>query len=331
MILRLLFPIPAVYAAVLECRRSRKNLWAALAGLAGILLLALFGDASLLGLLLPAECFAVLLILHPNFSRQEIPLTLLTGFLYAFLAGLAGQLRRPVEFALVSLLTTAVIEYIHERVLRREEDKTVIYQNKLLKQQMDEVETMYMTMRGWRHDFHNHLQVLKGYLKLDQKEQAETYLGELESDLTQIDTFYHSGNLQVDAILNSKCAIAEKADIRLNVAAEVPAELSVQDVDLCVILGNLMDNAIESCRRIEDRQKRFIRVTVNPLKKQLYLNVTNSTNEEMKIRTENYFTSKRGDHGYGLKRVDDAVRKYGGYLKRANEPEVFATEIVLPL
>ena len=51
--------------------------------------------------------------------------------------------------------------------MKREEDKTIIYQNKLMKQQMDEIENIYMTMRGWRHDYHNHLQSLKGFLSLN--------------------------------------------------------------------------------------------------------------------------------------------------------------------
>ncbi|MBF1094622.1 MAG: Spo0B domain-containing protein, partial [Solobacterium sp.] len=67
--------------------------------------------------------------------------------------------------------------------MKREEDKTIIYQNKLMKQQMDEIENIYMTMRGWRHDYHNHLQSLKGYLSLNKVDQMKNYLNELETDL----------------------------------------------------------------------------------------------------------------------------------------------------
>lgn len=231
----------------------------------------------------------------------------------------------------IAALIFVLLEYLLQRIMKREEDKTIIYQNKLMKQQMDEIENIYMTMRGWRHDYHNHLQSLKGYLSLNKVDQTKNYLNELETDLDSIDTLYHSGNLQLDSILNAKLAIAEKGQIRIHCDASIPPQLHVSDLDLCVILGNLLDNAIESCRKIKDPDERFIRVYIGILKKQLYISITNATSETVKQRTDHYFTTKRGDHGHGLKRVDQVVKKYDGYLNRQNEPGVFATEIVLPL
>ena len=231
----------------------------------------------------------------------------------------------------IAALIFILLEYLLQRIMKREEDKTIIYQNKLMKQQMDEIENIYMTMRGWRHDYHNHLQSLKGYLSLNKVEQMKDYLNELETDLDSIDTLYHSGNLQLDSILNAKLAIAEKGQIRIHCDASIPPQLHVSDLDLCVILGNLLDNAIESCRKIKNPDERFIRIYIGILKKQLYISITNATSETVKQRTDHYFTTKRGDHGHGLKRVDQVVKKYDGYLNRQNEPGVFATEIVLPL
>ena len=231
----------------------------------------------------------------------------------------------------IAALIFILLEYLLQRIMKREEDKTIIYQNKLMKQQMDEIENIYMTMRGWRHDYHNHLQSLKGYLSLNKVNQMKNYLNELETDLDSIDTLYHSGNLQLDSILNAKLAIAEKGQIRIHCDASIPPQLHVSDLDLCVILGNLLDNAIESCRKIKNPDERFIRVYIGILKKQLYISITNATSETVKQRTDHYFTTKRGDHGHGLKRVDQVVKKYDGYLNRQNEPGVFATEIVLPL
>lgn len=231
----------------------------------------------------------------------------------------------------IAALIFVLFEYLLQRIMKREEDKTIIYQNKLMKQQMDEIENIYMTMRGWRHDYHNHLQSLKGYLSLNKVDQMKNYLNELETDLDSIDTLYHSGNLQLDSILNAKLSIAEKGQIRIHCDASIPPQLHVSDLDLCVILGNLLDNAIESCRKIKNPDERFIRVYIGILKKQLYISITNATSETVKQRTDHYFTTKRGDHGHGLKRVDQVVKKYDGYLNRQNEPGVFATEIVLPL
>lgn len=267
---------------------------------------------------------------HYHFLKEERIFSTIIILLYLGILFL-GVYYDGVIAGGIAALIFILLEYLLQRIMKREEDKTIIYQNKLMKQQMDEIENIYMTMRGWRHDYHNHLQSLKGYLSLNKVDQMKNYLNELETDLDSIDTLYHSGNLQLDSILNAKLAIAEKGHIRIHCDALIPSQLHVSDLDLCVILGNLLDNAIESCRKIKDPDERFIRVYIGILKKQLYISITNATSETVKQRTDHYFTTKRGDHGHGLKRVDQVVKKYDGYLNRQNEPGVFATEIVLPL
>lgn len=267
---------------------------------------------------------------HYHFFKEERIFSVIVILLYLGIIFLGVYYNGTVAGGIGALIFI-LLEYLLQRIMKREEDKTIIYQNKLMKQQMDEIENIYMTMRGWRHDYHNHLQSLKGYLSLNKVEQMKNYLNELETDLDSIDTLYHSGNLQLDSILNAKLAIAEKGQIRIHCDASIPPQLHVSDLDLCVILGNLLDNAIESCRKIKDPDERFIRVYIGILKKQLYISITNATSETVKQRTDHYFTMKRGDHGHGLKRVDQVVKKYDGYLNRQNEPGVFATEIVLPL
>lgn len=267
---------------------------------------------------------------HYHFFKEERIFSVIVILLYLGIIFLGVYYNGTVAGGIGALIFI-LLEYLLQRIMKREEDKTIIYQNKLMKQQMDEIENIYTTMRGWRHDYHNHLQSLKGYLSLNKVEQMKNYLNELETDLDSIDTLYHSGNLQLDSILNAKLAIAEKGQIRIHCDASIPPQLHVSDLDLCVILGNLLDNAIESCRKIKDPDERFIRVYIGILKKQLYISITNATSETVKQRTDHYFTMKRGDHGHGLKRVDQVVKKYDGYLNRQNEPGVFATEIVLPL
>ena len=267
---------------------------------------------------------------HYHFLKEERIFSTIIILLYLGILFLGIYYDGTVAGGIAALIFI-LLEYLLQRIMKREEDKTIIYQNKLMKQQMDEIENIYMTMRGWRHDYHNHLQSLKGYLSLNKVDQMKNYLNELETDLDSIDTLYHSGNLQLDSILNAKLAIAEKGQIRIHCDASIPPQLHVSDLDLCVILGNLLDNAIESCRKIKNPDERFIRVYIGILKKQLYISITNATSETVKQRTDHYFTTKRGDHGHGLKRVDQVVKKYDGYLNRQNEPGVFATEIILPL
>jgi len=234
----------------------------------------------------------------------------------AVLAGIAG----------VAILIAA----IRILLVRYYEKSTANYQNKLLKNQIDEVHNVYMTMRGWRHDYHNHMQSLKAYLAMDNVVEAREYLDKLETDLEDINLLFDTGNIGVDAILNSKISLAIHNGIPVDYKATVPKETTVTDIDLCVILGNLIDNAVESCRKVE-KEAQFIRLYIGTFKQQLYISVSNATNETVRKLDEEYITNKRGNHGHGLKRINKIVEKYEGYINRKNEAGVFVTEIMLPL
>jgi sensor histidine kinase regulating citrate/malate metabolism len=204
------------------------------------------------------------------------------------------------------------------------------WQNDLITRHCAEVGNIYRQMRGWRHDYHNHIQAMKG-LALGVSEELDAYLNKLDEDLTRVDTLIKTGNVMADAILNSKLSLAQSRKIAVNAKAFVPNTLSVSDIDFCVIVGNLLDNAIEACGYEPDESNRFIRVYIDVMREQLYLSVSNSTFGKVKRSGQSYRTSKSGAHGFGLARVDKIVEKYGGYVNRQNEEGIFATEIMLPL
>jgi len=211
------------------------------------------------------------------------------------------------------------------------EESASEYQNKILNKQVEEVKNIYLVMRSWRHDYHNHLQKLKAHIKLNQIAEANQYLNELEIDLDNVNQLVESGNLNLDAILNSKLSLALKNNIELNFDAQVPKELTISDIDLCVLIGNLIDNAVEACVKINAKSVKFIRIYIGIFKQQLYISVTNSTNEVIRKLDEEYISTKRGNHGHGLKRISNIVNKYDGFINRQNEPAVFVTEVLLPL
>lgn len=210
------------------------------------------------------------------------------------------------------------------------EARTELFQREIMSHQYEEVKEIYLNMRGWRHDYHNHLQVMKVQIAQGQLEEMKSYLDDLEQNLEQVDTYVKSGNLMADAVLNSKLSIAGQKGIRVNCKAVLPAALSVEDVDLCVLLGNLLDNALEACEKIPEEQ-RFLRIYMVVNRSQLYMSVQNSAREELDFNERNYISTKRGNHGLGMKRVKALADKYEGYLTLANEPGIFAAEVTLPL
>ncbi len=206
------------------------------------------------------------------------------------------------------------------------------FQSDLMQKHIAEVENIYKQMRGWRHDYHNHIQTMKAHLHLKQYKEIGGYLDQLDTDLTGVDTVLKSGNVMVDAILNSKISLALSKKIQIHAKAKVPRTLSISEIDLCVMIGNLLDNASEACLKQEKQEERFIRIYIDILKDQLYISVSNSSGGEVKKSGKFYLSTKeKTGHGFGLLRVDKIVEKYGGYVNRQNEEGVFATEILLPL
>ena len=121
------------------------------------------------------------------------------------------------------------------------------YQQALLEKHYEEVENMYRQMRAWRHDYKNHLQVMKAHLDLEEYKELSDYIIHLNQEISQIEQFIKTGDVMLDAILNSKISLARSKQIKVNVKVILPPTLSVNRYDLCVILGNLLDNAIEGC------------------------------------------------------------------------------------
>ena len=242
------------------------------------------------------------------------------------------KLTIPV-MGLVGIIIVVVIlsVFITLWVTRRRMEKRVgEFQDKVLNTQREEVQNIYATMRGWRHDYHNHMQTIKVYLANRQLEETLQYLDHLEEDLDSIDIAIRTGNVSVDAILSSKVSVALKKEIAVDCTAKVPKQLKVSDVDLCTVIGNLLDNAIESCEKIQ-KEQRFLRIYIGIFKKQLYISVTNATSVKHRRLLSELVRDKKGNHGFGLRRIDRVAAKYDGFVNRKNEPGVFATEVMLPL
>ena len=215
-------------------------------------------------------------------------------------------------------------------MLGRKKDKITEYQNTLIEQHYAEVENMYRKMRGWRHDYHNHMQVLAAYLESGEIEKARIYLDEINENLVRVDTVLKTGNTMVDAILNSKISLMNTKSIRVDATARVPASLTVSDIDLCIIIGNLLDNAMEACERLPEAE-RFVRIYISVKGTHLYMSFTNAAGKKQ-TKIGNIFASTKGEnHGFGLSRVDALVAHYGGYLTRASEDGGYTTEVILPM
>ena len=189
---------------------------------------------------------------------------------------------------------------------------------------------MYRQIRGWRHDYRNHIQAMKALAASGDLDGIKSYLEQLDTDLQTVDTVIKSGNPMADAIINSKISLAKSKYIPVKIDAHIPVKLKTSELDLCCILGNLFDNAIEASLQLPEEQ-RMIRVYMDMKNTQLYISFTNFTAGKKLSKLGRRFRSTKGEgHGLGLVRIDNIVERLDGYLSRNSEDGAFTTEILLP-
>ena len=213
----------------------------------------------------------------------------------------------------------------------KQTDKRIAaYQRELIETHYREVENMYRQIRGWRHDYRNHIQMMKVLAANGDMDALKAYLDELDTDLNTVDTVVKTGNPMADAILNSKISLARSRNIPTQVDAHIPVKLKMSELDLCCIIGNLFDNAMEASMALPE-EKRMIRVYMDMKGTQLYISFTNFTAAKKLSKVGKGFRTSKGEgHGFGLVRIDDIVSRYDGYLSRNSEDGAFTTEILIP-
>ena len=213
---------------------------------------------------------------------------------------------------------------------KRIQRQIAAYQQELIETHYREVDNMYRQIRGWRHDYRNHIQTMKAYAAAQDWDAIRHYLDLLDEDLTTVDTVIKTGNPMTDAILNSKISLAKARGIRVTADAHIPVKLKSSEIDLCCILGNLFDNAIEASMQLPE-EKRHIRVYMDMKNTQLYISFTNFTaGKKLKSAGRLFPSTKGAGHGFGLVRIDAIVERLDGYISRGSEDGAFTTEILLP-
>ena len=196
-----------------------------------------------------------------------------------------------------------------------------------------ELEAVQSDIRTWRHEYKNNLIALRAWIDSGQTNKALEYLDNLNVESTLEGAMLHTGNTVLDAVVSSKLLLARSRGIDVSIQAVYPKTSIIEDNDLCAIAGNLLDNAIEACERMEEtEQPRFITLSMFVKGKNLALSILNSYDGEIKREGTRFVTVKKERfHGIGIRYVDTLVNKYQGHVLREYKEGVFKTHIMLPL
>lgn len=167
------------------------------------------------------------------------------------------------------------------------------------------------------HDFHNHIGVLRKLLSHGELEDAIRYLDELQAPVQEMADTVWTGDKTVDYLINSKAGIAAANDIRYQVQVEFPSHTNLRSADLCAILGNFLDNALEAAGKAPEKEGRFVRLIIRRINQMLVIKVENSfavlpVKEGGTLKTTK---EENGLHGWGIKSARAAAMKYDGTVQ----------------
>ena len=242
-----------------------------------------------------------------------------------------------VVAGILLLLVNYVIFMVYDRMGQAAELQS---RNRLYEQQLDlcshqavERELHYLELRRMRHDMKNHLSGILGIVNAGQAKEAGNYIQKMLDDGIGTGTgeISHTGNIVVDSLVNHKYALALKYGIRFEARVFIPSVLPFQGGHLSIIFGNLLENALESCRKLPQEQ-RYIILEATYIKDILQICIKNSSPEETKKDSSGrYLTTKEdaGWHGIGLASVEQALGGYDGELFTEYEDGEFRASAVL--
>jgi len=196
----------------------------------------------------------------------------------------------------------------------------------------NELEQNQQNMRKLRHDMQNHLSVISIFFQNENKEQAEVYFQKLSDEITAA-THTFCQNSIVNAVLNSKYNLAMQHEIDCFFNIDLDNLISMDDISLCSLFGNTLDNAIEANLKIPDLSYRSLSVKARCSNKFFSYEISNAKENEIITARKKILTDKanKKSHGFGLLNVKDIVRKYNGTMDISFTDNSFTITILIPL
>lgn len=183
-------------------------------------------------------------------------------------------------------------------------------------------------LRRFRHDYKNHMIVVNAFLESGQVREAREYLESVNNGINGIINKIKTGNFVSDAILNHKAVSAAKNAIGIVFSGMIPS-VGIRNEDLCTILANLVDNAVEACEKLTAETK-TVEIEGNTVNGYFLLSVSNPVVDGDKISFKTTKKNKK-NHGIGLKNIERTVKKYEGAVTVSCEANVFTADIRMKL
>lgn len=241
---------------------------------------------------------------------------------------------RTVILSALLLIINALVFYLFDSLVRlyndRHEKMMLEQQNKAYINQIKLVYDSQNALRYYRHDMRNHLFKMRDMVEKGEYKQLEEYIGQAVSYMKIDKKVIDSGNSEIDCLLNYKLRNIEEMNIKLETKFVLPHELFINVFDINIVLGNLIDNALEALKQCDEREL-IVRLTYS--KGVMFITIKNSFSGNIKIDSNNQklFTTKKDlkNHGLGLQSVQYTIDKYYGTMEIETTEKMFIVKALM--
>lgn len=236
-----------------------------------------------------------------------------------------------------SFLVIILLGYYLYYAIGREHTEKIMLLAQQRKQELDEenmvaAQQTYEALREVRHEIKNHTAYMKTLLDAADYAALRRYFDSYQTRTSELVHYVSSGNRMVDAVVNNYISRAKIYDVQLKTILAVPAQLPYQDADLCSLLSNLLDNALEACID-SDAEQKIITLSIRPQMDYYMIRVENPV-DTRRVPPRRRLTLKTTKempelHGYGTRIIRRIAESYGGTAKFSIQGETFIADVML--
>lgn len=223
-----------------------------------------------------------------------------------------------------NILTFAIYDKLTSLIMNNYQKELLIQEAKSKEMYYKQIEESNKKIQTIKHDLKNRMITI--IASKDQNiifDEIEKIIGEIDES----DSDIYTKNKVINTILHSKISIARKHDIKIESSILIPQKLNILYSDAGILIGNLLDNAIEACEFVLP-SKRWILIEMQYIKGKLILKICNSKNKkEVNINVSH--KNHSDEHGLGIKSVKNVIKNYDGVIEFFNHGETFETNVVL--
>lgn len=229
-------------------------------------------------------------------------------------------------FSYVAVMKMLLISYDNYKI--NEQVTLISHQLEMQISQYEKLKEYIEKTSRQRHDWRHHFLIIKDYTEQGNLEGLEAYLNNFSSEYTEAEETPICQNHSIDIILRHYLASAKTVGTDVKVYVNIPEKLYISDHHLCIIFGNLVENAVESCMK-QTTVKPFIIINARPIGDQLVISIQNSYSGKILTKHNEFLSTKHEGRGNGISSVRNIVIRNGGNFQVSYENNVFKVSVLL--